>query len=138
MTFSLGFASFNPVAKGIARPWVVWKESSFTYPATRPVQPIPETRAREFRSIFDSINARANEFTVVPMPHPGHQMCGMRSVRRKGSTGLTTLSSLIGWPPGSRSRFRWDRVLLRLHAVRTRFLLCLQRRVQLLGPFARD
>ena len=28
-TFSLGLASFSPVAKGIARPWVVWNESSF-------------------------------------------------------------------------------------------------------------
>ena len=29
-TLSSGFASFMPVAKGIARPWVVWKESRFT------------------------------------------------------------------------------------------------------------
>jgi len=26
---------------------------------------------------------------VVPMPHPGHQICGMRSLRRNCSTGLT-------------------------------------------------
>ena len=51
------------------------------------------------------------EFTVVPMPHPGHQMCGMRSVRRNGSTGFT-VSSLenfsIGLPPRWRSGFRQD------------------------------
>ena len=29
----------------MARPCVVWNESSFTYPATRPVQPMPETTA---------------------------------------------------------------------------------------------
>jgi hypothetical protein len=58
-----------------------------------------ETSARDCRSIFDSIRARAKQFTVVPMPLPGHQMCGMRSLRKKGSTGLVTLSVLIGSPP---------------------------------------
>ena len=28
------------------------------------------------------ISARAKQLTVVPMPQPGHQMCGMRSMRR--------------------------------------------------------
>ena len=29
------------------------------------------------------------QFTVVPMPQPGHQMCGILSIRRNGSTGFT-------------------------------------------------
>src|SRR5262252_5252555 len=95
-----------PVANGMARPCVVWKESSFTYPATRPVQPIPETSASVFRSTFDSISACAKQFTVVPIPQPGHQMCGMRSERRNGSTGFTgvgfTRVVVIGRPPGLR------------------------------------
>jgi len=105
-TFSLGFASFNPVAKGIARPCVVWNESCFMYPATRPVQPMPETIDTFCRSTLESISARLKQFTLVPMPHPGHQMCGMRSVRRNGSTGLLGLVmfivALIASPPGWR------------------------------------
>ena len=47
---------------------------------------------------------RAKQFTVVPMPQPGHQMCGMRSLRRNGSTGLIEWSIVqsvrsIGLPP---------------------------------------
>jgi len=34
---------------------------------------MPETRASDPKSIFESIRARAKEFTVVPIPHPGHQ-----------------------------------------------------------------
>ena len=33
-------------------------------------------------------DTRAKQFTVVPMPHPAHQMCGIRSIRRNGSTGF--------------------------------------------------
>jgi hypothetical protein len=63
------------------------------------VQPIPETSASDCKSILDAISAREKQLTVVPMPHPGHQMCGIRSVRKKGSTGWVTLMRLIGWPP---------------------------------------
>src|SRR5215469_18732541 len=49
---------------------------------------MPETSAMDLRSTLDSISARAKQLTVVPMPQPGHQMCGIRSVRRKGSAGL--------------------------------------------------
>jgi len=73
-TFSSGLASFNPVANGIARPCVVWNESRFRYPATRPEQPIPETIATLSRSAPLPLSACAKQFTVVPMPHPGHQM----------------------------------------------------------------
>src|SRR3974390_629303 len=119
-TFNLGFASFSPVANGIARPCVVWKESSFTYPATRPVHPMPETNASDCRSTFDSIKARANEFTVVPIPHPGHHMCGIRSVRRNGSTGFTVSSKTfsIGLPPRWLEEFLRDCELHRRHVGR--------------------
>ena len=61
---------------------------------------MPETIATRSRLRLDSSSARAKQFTVVPMPQPGHQMCGMRSVRRNGSTGLTTSgSALIVQPP---------------------------------------
>ena len=40
--------------------------------------------ANLLRSVLDSSSARVKQLTVVPMPQPGHQMCGMRSVRRKG------------------------------------------------------
>ena len=46
-------------------------------------------QCQRFQIDLRSISARAKQLTVVPMPHPGHQMCGMRSVRRNGSTGLT-------------------------------------------------
>jgi hypothetical protein len=72
----------RPVAKGMARPCVVWKLSIFRYPATRPVQPIPLTTAMLSRSRPLSVRARVKQFTVVPMPQPGHQMWGMRSWRR--------------------------------------------------------
>src|SRR5208337_1482760 len=75
------------------------------YPATRPVQPIPETTATFSRGSLDSTSARAKQFTVVPIPQPGHQMCGMRSVRRKGSTGLTMGSVLITPPLGFLKRY---------------------------------
>jgi len=39
-------------------------------------------QGKRSRSIFESMRARAKELTVVPMPHPGHQICGIRSVRR--------------------------------------------------------
>ncbi len=87
-TLSSGFASFRPVANGIARPCVVWKESRFRYPATLPEQPIPETTATLSRSSPLDSSAWAKQLTVVPIPHPGHQMWGMRSMRRNASTGL--------------------------------------------------
>src|SRR5579864_9287709 len=49
------------------------------------------------RSALESIRARVKQLTVVPMPQPGHQMWGMRSMRRKGSTGLRI--SLVMPPP---------------------------------------
>jgi hypothetical protein len=51
---------------------------------------------RQRSQIDFRIDERAREeFTVVPMPHPGHQMCGTRSLRRNCSTGLTTSSLRI-------------------------------------------
>jgi len=94
----------SPVAKGIARPWVVWNESTFMYPATRPVHPMPETTATLFRSISDSSRARAKQLTVVPMPQPGHQIDGMRSMRRYLLTGFSLTGGLIERPPRSPSR----------------------------------
>src|SRR5579862_722150 len=145
-TFRLGLASFKPVAKGIARPCVVWNESRFTYPATRPVQPMPETRASDCKSIFDSISARANEFTVVPMPHPGHQICGMRSLRRNCSTGLTTSLfkmfgsklSLIGWPPRLLSKCLAGYELRRRRAIQRMSWLDQRQRALLLAPSVQD
>src|ERR1019366_2248481 len=75
----------------MARPWVVWKLSRLAYPATRPVQPMPDTIATLFRLSLELSSALAKQFTVVPMPQAGHQMCGMRSMRRKGSTGLVAV-----------------------------------------------
>src|ERR1035438_10771904 len=60
-----GLASFNPVANGMARPCVVWNESSRAYPATRPVQPMPDTTATLSRSALDSSSARVKQLTVV-------------------------------------------------------------------------
>src|ERR1019366_2230100 len=75
----------------MARPWVVWKLSRLAYPATRPVQPMPETIATLFRFSLELASALAKRFRVVPMPQAGHHMCGMRSIRRKGSTGLVAV-----------------------------------------------
>src|ERR1019366_1165750 len=90
-TCSSGLESLSPVANGMARPWGVWKLSRLAYPATRPVQPMPETIATLSRFSFELSSARAKQFTVVPMPQAGHHMCGMRSMRRKGSTGLVAV-----------------------------------------------
>ena len=48
-------------------------------------------RAIPFATGLKLSNARAKQFTVVPMPQAGHHMCGMRSMRRKGSTGLVAV-----------------------------------------------
>src|SRR3954451_11484867 len=47
------------------------------------------------RSTLESSNARVKELTVVPMPHPGHQMCGMRSMRRNCSTGFPGITRVV-------------------------------------------
>ena len=49
---------------------------------------MPETIARDCTSIFASIKAREKQLTVVPMPQPGHQMCGMRSDAQKRFNGI--------------------------------------------------
>ena len=75
-----------------------------------------------FRSTLESSSARAKQLTVVPMPQPGHQMCGMRSMRRNGSTRDSTRESvLIGSPPRWPSGCRRDRARCRRRAGRERF-----------------
>ena len=46
------------------------------------MQPMPETTAVFFKSALAWVRARAKQLTPVPMPHPGHQMLGMRSIRK--------------------------------------------------------
>src|ERR1035438_8174969 len=102
---------------------------------------MPETSARFLVSIFDSIRACAKQLTVVPIPHPGHQMCGMRSERRNGSTGLIgvgLMSVVIGQPPGSQQEFLPDDARCLRHGERGLFWLFLRRRVLLHAPSVRD
>jgi hypothetical protein len=65
------------------------------YPATRPEQPMPLTTTTFFRSSFEFIKARAKELTEVPIPQPGHQMLGSRSLRRNFSVGFSTMELTI-------------------------------------------
>jgi hypothetical protein len=58
-----------------------------TYPAPLPEQPIPDTTAAFVKSVTAERMAINAEEKTVPIPHPGHQMCGMRSVRSIVSSG---------------------------------------------------
>src|SRR5581483_10640363 len=78
ITFSLGFASFRPVANGMARPCVVWNESSFTYPATRPVQPMPLTTATESRSSLDTRYAGCDRYGGTARQGSGRSSGGLQ------------------------------------------------------------
>src|ERR1019366_4153511 len=102
---------------------------------------MPETRASDPKSMFDSTSARAKQLTVVPMPHPGHQMWGIRSDRRNGSTGLIgvgLMSVVIGQPPGSRREFLPDDARCHRREEQGWFWLSLRRHVLLRGPSVRD
>ena len=63
------------------------EKSSFTYPATRPVQPIPETTATLFISIPALVTPFIKAVTILPKPQEEHQICGILSIRRKFSIG---------------------------------------------------
>ncbi len=86
---SSGFESFSPVANGMARPCVVWNESSARIPghAAGASDPRHDRHLIQIQLRVLS-SARVKQLTVVPIPQAGHQMCGMRSMRRNGSTGL--------------------------------------------------
>ena len=84
-TWSVGSASFTPVANASARPWVVWSESAATYPAAREEQPIPETTTVRSGSQPMPSTAAMVQFRIVPFEQPLHQMCGRRSARSQSS-----------------------------------------------------
>jgi hypothetical protein len=48
---------------------------------------MPDTTAVFVRSVPVDCMAIRDEEKAVPIPHPGHHMCGMRSVRRIESSG---------------------------------------------------
>src|SRR5487761_417489 len=72
-TFRSGFASFAPVATGIALPWRLWKPYECMNPGRLLEQPIPETTSRSFGSISRLETACTREFRTPKSPHPGHQ-----------------------------------------------------------------
>ena len=97
-TCSSGFASFIPVARAIGRPCVVWKESMFKYPATLPIQPIPETTTILSMSKPNSSMARTKQFIMIPHPHPAHHIGGnLSNLKYLASGCITKLSASLNY-----------------------------------------
>src|SRR5660398_275301 len=79
-TVNSGWAIFIPVANARARPWMACTVLKSRYPAPRLENPMPVTTTVLSFCRSKASAALRKAPSTVPIPHPGHQMRGRRSV----------------------------------------------------------